>query len=167
MLYGSFFTLGKNMFDNWIGLILRRFQLFYTVFFSKHFLSALSLAQMKIVTHYRQTHFWRSLQNLSNGDELQWTPSQTRRITRKKWKKNASSFFYLFFKRQNTVVLCLFWHDSACIHVQLFLLWAFWRACMTNSSMPNRPHHFWCFVTVFERNNFKASKEKWPRNVWF
>ena len=53
------------------------------------------------------------------------------------------------------------------IHVQLFLLWAFWQACMTNSSMPNRPHHFWCFVTVFERNNFKASNEKWPKKYDF
>ena len=120
----------------------------FRVFFSKYFLWALSPAQMKIVTHYRQTHFWRSLQNLSNGDELQSTPSQTRRITRKKWKKMQvpSSTYFSNVKIQLSYAFSLSRHS---IHVQLFLLWAFWHACMTNSSMPNRPHHFLVFCDSF------------------
>ena len=83
------------------------------VFFSKYFLSALSPAQMKIVTHYRQTHFWRSLQNLSSGDELQSTPSQTRRITRKKWKKCKFLLRLIFQTSKYSCLVPFPCHDTA------------------------------------------------------
>ena len=85
----------------------------FRVFFSKYFLWALSPAQMKIVTHYRQTHFWRSLQNLSNGDELQSTPSQTRRITRKKWKKCKFLLLLIFQTSKYSCLMPFPCHDTA------------------------------------------------------
>ena len=68
---------------------------------------------MKIVTHYRQTHFWRSLQNLSNGDELQSTPSQTRRITRKKWKKCKFPLLLIFQTSKYSCLVPFPCHDTA------------------------------------------------------
>ena len=85
----------------------------FRVFFSKYFLWALSPAQMKIVTHYRQTHFWRSLQNLSNGDELQSTPTQTRRITRKKWKKCKFLLLLIFQTSKYSCLMPFPCHDTA------------------------------------------------------
>ena len=80
----------------------------FRVFFSKHFLSALSPAQMKIVWHIIDKHIFEGRCKICQMAMSCSRPQVKQEESLGKGEKNASSFFYLFFKRQNTVVLCLF-----------------------------------------------------------